>query len=140
MPFKGGLEAAAKMLAGLDAKAQQRILEDIAQKNPEMAAALRESMVTFDDLQYLSVKMLQELLREIKIKDLALGLRIGSPELKQKILSNISGGLRSEIEEVLLGPPKPVDQVQEAVTRVMEVVRTKVEKGELVFRKDDELV
>lgn len=140
MPFKGGLEAAAKMLAGLDSRAQQRILEDIALKNPEMAQALRESMVTFDDLQFLSVKMLQELLREIKIKDLALGLRIGSPELKQKILSQISGGMRAEIEEVLLGPPKPVEKVQEAVTRVMEVVRAKIDKGELVLRKDDELV
>lgn len=138
MPFKGGLEAAAKMLAGLDPQAQERILQDIASKNPQMAQALRESMVTFDDLQFLSVKMLQELLREISIKDLALGLRIGCPELKNKVLSNVSKGLRSEIEEVLLGPPRPVEQVQEAVAKVMEVVRAKVEKGELVLRADDQ--
>lgn len=138
MPFKGGLEAAAKMLAGLDPQSQERILQDIAAKNPQMAQALRESMVTFDDLQFLSVKMLQELLREIDIKDLALGLRIGCPELKNKVLSNVSKGLRSEIEEVLLGPPRPVEQVQEAVAKVMEVVRAKVEKGELVLRADDQ--
>lgn len=138
MPFKGGLEAAAKMLAGLDPQSQERILQDIATKNPQMAQALRESMVTFDDLQFLSVKMLQELLREIDIKDLALGLRIGCPELKNKVLSNVSKGLRSEIEDVLLGPPRPVEQVQEAVAKVMEVVRAKVEKGELVLRADDQ--
>lgn len=138
MPFKGGLEAAAKMLAALDPQSQKRILQDIASKNPEMAQALRESMVTFDDLQFLSVKMLQELLREIDIKDLALGLRMGCPELKSKVLNNVSKGLRREIEEVLLGPPRPVEKVQEAVARVMEVVRAKVEKGQLVVKADDQ--
>ena len=89
MEFKGGLKAAADLLSGMDREGQERILGDIAKKDPQMAEALRKTMVTFEDLQYLTVKMLVELLREIDIEDLARGLRISSDTLKTHILTNV---------------------------------------------------
>ena len=138
MAFKGGVEEAAKMLAGLDREGRENVLGIIAEKDPEMAETLRKNMVTLEDLRYLTVKMLQELLRDIKIGDLALALRISSTELKQHILQNVSSSIRQDIEEVLLGPPQSVSNVNEAADRVLDIVLKKVDKGELVLNKDSE--
>jgi len=138
MSFKGGVEEAAKMLAGLDREGRENVLEIIAKKDPQMAENLRKNMVTLEDLKYLTVKMLQELLRDIEITDLALALRISSDELKAHILQNVSSSLRKDIEDVLLGPPQSVSNVNEATDKIMEVVLKKVDKGELVINKDGE--
>ena len=138
MPFKGGIKEAAKMLSGLDGAAQERVLEDIAKRDPDMAEKLRKNMITFEDLQFLTVKMLVELLHEIDLQDLALGLRIASKELKEYVLGNISNNMRKEIEEVLLGPPKSVSQVNQSIEKIMEIVRKKASKGQLIFNKNNE--
>ncbi len=138
MTFKGGVKEAAKILSGLDANAQERVLNDISKKDPSMAEALRENMVTFSDLKYLTVKMLAELLQEINIGDLALGLRIADQELKKFILQNISKNMREEVEGVLLGPPRSVNHIHAAIEKVMAVVRKKVGLGQLVFNKGSE--
>ncbi len=138
MSFKGGIEEAAKMLAGLDRKGRENVLEIIAKKDPEMAKSLRKNMVTLEDLRYLTVKMLQELLRDIDINDLALALRISSDELKAHILQNVSSSLRKDIEDVLLGPPQSVSNVDEATDKIMEVVLKKIDNGELIINKDGE--
>ena len=138
MPFKGGIKAAAEMLSGMDRDGQERILADIAHKDPQMAESLRKIMVTFEDLQYLTVKMLVELLREIDVEDLARGLRISSDKLKSHILTNVSSSMQKDIEDILLGPPIAVSKVNESVEKVMTVVRKKLDKGELVINKDGE--
>lgn len=131
----GGVREAAEILAGLDSAARNRIIETIAEQNPELAEALKKNMVIFEDLQYITVNMLAELLREIDLKDLGMALRIGSPELREHILKNISSRMAQEITEILKGPPQPVPKVQDIVEKIMKVVRRKVEKGELILSK-----
>lgn len=131
----GGVMMAAKMLAHLDLASRKRILEYIARANPEIAEELKRNMVTFEDLTYLTLKMLQELLREIKIDDLALALRAGSDKLKQHILSNVSSNIRKDIEDVLSGPPQKSSKINEAMERIMSIVRVKVDRGELILDK-----
>lgn len=141
--FKGGPLEAAKMLAGLDRQQRENVLKEIAAKNPEMAALLRQNMVTFEDLQFLTVKMLQDFLREIDLKKLGLALRVGSEELRSHILSHVSSGMRGDIEETLNGPPQPVSKVNEVVGEIMQVVHRMVDTGKLVIRRgqeDEELV
>jgi flagellar motor switch protein FliG len=136
MKFQGGLIAAAKMLAGLSKSAREKVLETISKKDPRMAEALHKSMYTFDDLQYLTPSMLSELMRSIKVTDMGLALRIAAPELKNFILTNSPRMLRQEMEEILLGPPKLASKIEEAQERIMEIVRAKIDKGELILSKE----
>jgi len=136
MPFKGGVKEAAKMLAGLDPQAQERILAEISDKDPRMAEAIREGLVVMEDLQYLTVSMIQELLLEIKLSDLGLALRICSPELRDHITGNVSKNMREEINDVLNGKPQSVSKVYEATARIMQVVKDKMSKGQIVLKKD----
>lgn len=136
--FNGGVEAAAKMLAGLKPADRDRVLNEIKERDPSMALALKESMVTFEDLIYISVKQLQELLREIKMKDLALGLRVATKLLRSHFYQTLPKSMCQEIDEVLLGPVQPLERVLEAQEAVMRVVRQKIDKGQIVLSSDDE--
>lgn len=136
MKFQGGVKEAAKMLAGLTRDAREKVLELISKKDPRMAEALHKSMYTFDDLQYLTPLMLIELLREIKISDMGLALRISSNELKDFILKNSPRGMRQEMEEILTGPPQLASKVEDAQERVMTIVRAKIDRGQLIINKD----
>lgn len=134
--FQGGVQGAVELLQGLDPRSQKRILADIAKQDPAMAELIKKNLVRFEDLIHLTEKMMAELLREVDFKDLALGLRLASEELKNHFRSQVSSSMAKEIDDVLLGPPQSVSRVEEAIERVMEVVRRKVEQGELVLRPD----
>ena len=133
MKFQGGVKEAAKMLAGLSKSAREKVLELISKKDPAMARHLHQSMYSFEDLRYLTPLMIIELMREIKIADMGLSLRIAPMELKDHILKNTPKVMRQEIEEILLGPPQLASKVEEAQERVMTVVRKKIDKGELII-------
>lgn len=138
--FQGGLKEAAKMLGGLTREAQKKILSVIAKKDPVMASQLEKNLYSFDDIRFLTPTQFMELVREIKIPDLALALRMGTPELKDFVFKNSPRGIRQEIEEVLLGPPRLASQVTEAEQRVMAVFLRKIDKGELVINRHETVV
>jgi flagellar motor switch protein FliG len=136
MKFQGGVKEAAKMLAGLSRAAREKVLETIFKKDPRMAEALHKNMYTFDDLQYLTPMMLIELLRSVKVADMGMALRIATPEVKNFVLMNSPKMIRQEMEEILLGPLQLASKVEEAQDRIMEVVRVKIDKGELILNKE----
>lgn len=136
MKFQGGVKEAAKMLAGLSKAAREKVLETIFKKDPKMAVALHKSMYTFDDLQFLTPLMLIELMRSVKTADMGMALRIASPEVKKFVLMNSPKMLRQEMEEILLGPLQLASKVEEAQDRIMEIVRAKIDKGELIINKE----
>lgn len=132
MPHKG-LKAAIEMLSGLPIAEREHLLEIMAQKDPTTVEVLRNGLVTLEDIQFLTVKMLQELLREINMDDLALALRISSPDLKAHIYSSISNTMKMSIDDILLGPPQPVNKVQEAQDRIINKMREMVDAGRLII-------
>ena len=131
-----GFKAAIEMLQGLDLAAQQSLLSDIARRDPEMAIKLKQNMVTFDDLQYLTVGMMKRLLQEIQLDDLGLALRGANKEVTQHLLSMFSTGMKRDIEDILKGKPRPLSEVLEAQKKIMDVVLKLREKGEIVLSKD----
>ena len=131
-----GLKAAIEMLQGLDLAAQQSLLADIARRDPEIAIKLKQNMVTFDDLQYLTVSMMKRLLQDIQLDDLGLALRGSSREVSDHLLGMFSTGMKRDIEDILKGKPRPLTEVLEAQKRIMDVVLRLREKGEIVLSKD----
>lgn len=140
MPFKGGVQEAAKMLAGLDKKNRENILEKISTVDPSMAEQLKNNMFLFEDLSQMSQQMLIDFLKKIDLKDLGLALRASSKELIQFFLSNVSSGIKREIMDQLNGPPQMVSKVEEAKEKIMIVAREMKERGEIVLSDDDEMV
>lgn len=131
-----GFKQAIEMLQGLDLGAQQSLLAEIARKDPEMAVKLRQSLVTFDDLQYLTVTMIKRLLQEIDLDTLGLALRGASKELTEHLMSMFSTGMQRDINDILKGRPRPLNEVMEAQKKIMDVVLVLREKGEIILSKE----
>ena len=134
MGFEGGVKAAAKMLSALAGPERERLLKIISDKNPDMAKLLKASLVSFEDLQHITPKMMVELLARLKVDEFALSMRLASLPLRAHILGMLPSGIKKQIEDVLLGPPQLVSKAQEAQEKVMEVVREMCDKGELVLK------
>jgi flagellar motor switch protein FliG len=137
--FKGGVEEAAKLLSGLPRDRQKVVLDLIAKQDPAMAKKLESLVVSIEDLRFLTPSMMMDLFKEISMDDLGKALRVGSEELKKHILSNVSSGMKDDIEQILLGPPILVSAVEEASDKIMKVVKRMSDEGTLVL-KDSEIV
>ena len=131
-----GLKQAVEMLQGLDLAAQQSLIAEIARKDPEMAIKLKQNLVTFDDLQYLTVSMMKRLLQEIDLDVLGLALRGANKDLSEHLLNMFSINMRRDVEDILKGKPRPLSEVLEAQKKIMDVVHRLREKGEIILSKD----
>tara|TARA_A100001015_G_scaffold300546_1_gene386088 strand:+ start:1272 stop:1703 length:432 start_codon:yes stop_codon:yes gene_type:complete len=131
----GGPDMAAEMLKGLDLEAQERILHKISEKDPLLADLIRKEMLKFEDLRYLTISMIQDLLRSVSGDLLGLAFRAASDELRNHFLNNISKNMKKDILDVLNGPLMPVQKVQEAQRKILDIVQTKINKGEIVISK-----
>jgi len=131
-----GFKSAVEMLQGLDLASQQSLIADIARRDPEMAVKLKQSLVTFDDLQFITVSMMKRLLHEINLDDLGLALRGANKELTSHLLSMFSTNMRRDIEDTLKGKPRPLTEVLDAQRKIMDVVLRLKEKGEIVLSKN----
>jgi len=131
-----GFKAAIEMLQGLDLSAQQSLLADIARRDPEMAIKLKQNLVTFDDLQYLTVSMMKRLLQDVELDDLGLALRGSSREVSEHLLGMFSSGMKRDIEDILKGKPRDLSEVMDAQRKIMEVVMRLKERGEIILSKE----
>lgn len=131
-----GFKQAIEMLQGLDLASQQSLIADIARRDPEMAIKLKQNLVTFDDLQYITVAMMKRLLQEIDIDVLGLALRGASKELTNHLLDMFSTNMKRDIQDTLQGKPRSLNDVLDAQRKIMEVVIRLRDKGEIILSKD----
>ncbi|MES2529169.1 MAG: FliG C-terminal domain-containing protein [Bdellovibrionota bacterium] len=131
-----GFKQAIEMLQGMGLDEQQTLLADIARRDPEMAIKLKTSLVTFDDLKYLTVTMMKRLLQEIDIDDLGLALRGANKEVTDHLLNMFSTNMKRDVEDILKGKPRALSEVMDAQKKIMAVVHKLREKGEIVLSKD----
>lgn len=138
--FKGGKEEAAKMLNLLGGQAAKDLLEQIRQKDPILANELEDMLVRIEDLRHLTDNMKVTLLRDIDLELFGQALRTVDKDIVAEILKGLSSGIILDIEEGLKGKPIPLSKAQEAQDKVLELVREKIDKGQIVIKDDDEYV
>jgi flagellar motor switch protein FliG len=118
---------------------ERSILEWLDNTDPELAEQVRSQMFVLEDIVTIDDRSLQQVLREVEANDLATALKGVRPDVRDKVVRNLSEraaeNLNEEIE--LLGPvrTRTVEEAQ-ATIRAME------ERGELTIIRgsDQELV
>ncbi len=136
--FKGGVKEAAKMLMGLGAPAQKKLLEEIRAKDPLMAQKLEKNLISMDDLKYLTAPMLVSLLRDIPLEEFGLSLRTVDESIVEKLLGMVSTGMKLDIEDGLKGKPRKLSEVEEAQSKVLELIRKKIDQGHISIGPDSD--
>jgi flagellar motor switch protein FliG len=130
----GGVKAVAEMLNRADRATEKGILESLEEENPEIAAEVKKLMFIFEDMILIDDRGIQQILREVDNKELALALKSASDELKQKIFKNMSKRAAEGIQEDMeyMGPVR-LRNVEEAQQNIVAVVRRLEDAGEIVI-------
>jgi flagellar motor switch protein FliG len=127
-----GKKEASEILASLDPTHRERILVEIAQRDPELAEILRKGLFRFDQVLGLEILELQKVIRAQDSRLLALSLRGMKPEEKQILYSKIPERQARAIEEEIqsMGPQKSSDVIA-AREKIVDFARQLHEKGEI---------
>ena len=138
----GGIQALVDILNRSDRGTERLILEGLEYEDVELADEVRQLMFVFEDIEQLDDRSVQLVLRQVDAKDLAIALKGVRPDVREKILRNMSEraaqNLSEEIE--LLGPVR-IKAVEEAQAGVVRIIRSLEEAGQLVVtRGADEYV
>jgi flagellar motor switch protein FliG len=135
--FKAGPDEAAKMLASLPPEDQGRILEQLQSLDPKLAQYIKENLVQFEDLKYLTISMLQDFFKLVPLSKLALALRGASQELRDFFLKSCTKTMAQDLMDELNGPPRPIEEVHNAQASILKIASEKQEQGIWNLRPKD---
>ena len=130
----GGPKAAAEILNFLGSAIEGSVLGAIRENDGDLAQKIEEQMFTFGDLMKLDGKAIQLVLREVAQETLVVALKGAEPELREKILANMSSRaaetLRDDLESK--GPVR-VSEVEAQQKDMLKLVRRLADEGQLVL-------
>jgi len=135
----GGKAVALEILRRCSAQQQGEVIGEIEKDSSQLAAELRGKLFTFDDLRTLSDRDLQTLLREIDTNKLGIALKGATPELKQKLLANLSARAAEMLEDDMqaMGPVK-LSTVEAAQGEIAKLTQEVAQQGRITIVGADE--
>ncbi|MBN4066762.1 flagellar motor switch protein FliG [Simkania negevensis] len=130
----GGVKIVADILNSLTPTAEQFIMEQISEKDFDLATEIKELMFVFDDLVLLDDKSTQALLKEIEQDDLIVALKGANEGVVDKVFKNISKRQVSTIKDELafMGPVK-ASVVHAAQQKIVNIIRKLDEEGKILI-------
>lgn len=137
-----GVQTLIDILNRSDRATERLIFEGLEEHDEELADEVRSRMFVFEDIVNLEDRAVQLILRQVDSKELATALKGVRPEVKTKIMRNMSERAAQNLEEeiVLLGPVR-MKVVEEAQGAIVRVIRALEESGQVVVsRGTDEFV
>lgn len=126
----------AQMLNFAEQSIAKSVMDKMAKDLPDAAAEVQNLMFVFEDLTKVDDKTMQKILGEVDKADLTLSLKTAAPEVKDKILGNLSQRAREAIlDELEFMGPRSLSDVEEAQKRILEQVREMEERGDIMISR-----
>ena len=131
----GGVNKIAEIMNNIDRATEENIMTNIEKIDTPLTENIRMLMFTFEDLNAISNKDMQSLLKEIPKDELILALKTASGQLKDLILRNMSErAAQMTIEDLeSLGAVKLHD-VEKAQQYIVKIARRLEEEGKIVLK------
>ena len=128
----GGVPAVAEILNVTDRATERLVLESLGKDNPDLVEEIRRLMFVFEDVQKLSDKDIQSVLKNVETNQWAMALKGASMELQEKIMKNMSTRAAEILKEEMgfLGKVK-VSDVEGVQQKIVDVIRSLEEAGQL---------
>lgn len=128
----GGIPSVAQILNVCDRQTEKSLLENLSQDDPDLVEEIRRLMFVFEDINKLGDKDIQAILKNVETSQWAMALKGVSPELRQKILGNMSQRAAAMLSEEMeyLGPVR-LSEVEAIQTQIVDIVRRLEETGEI---------
>ena len=130
----GGVKAAAEMINQMGTAIEGTVIESIRNHDPDLAQKIMDKMFVFDDVIKLDDKSIQTVLKEISSDVLIVALKGAQPELKDKILANMSTRAAETLREDLESRgPMRLSEVEAQQKEILKVVRRLADEGTIVI-------
>ena len=135
----GGVASVAEILNVTDRATERALLENLAQEDPDLVEEIRRLMFVFDDINKLSDKDVQTVLKNVEAAQWAMALKGSSEELKNKILGNMSQRASQMLKEEMefLGPVK-LSEVEQVQQQIVDIIRKLEDSGEIQISSGSE--
>jgi flagellar motor switch protein FliG len=130
----GGVKAAAEILNLLGSAVETSVLDYVRENDNDLAQKIMDNMFTFDDLVNLDDKGIQSLMKEVQSESLVIALKGATPELREKILKNMSSRAAETLREDLesRGPVR-LSEVEAEQKEMLKIVRRLADEGQIVL-------
>jgi flagellar motor switch protein FliG len=136
-----GMDALTAILKSSDLSFGGRLLEDLAEKDPALGRNLKERLYTLEDVTGAEDRPIQEKLRTMSSRDIALLLKGRSETFTAKIFSNLSSGREAEVrEEMEIMGPVPRIETEAAAREFLGWFRLNREEGRILLLDDKDVV
>jgi len=131
------LRKVAIIVRNLDKEVRDGVLEAIRQKDQEAGDKIANLMIVWEDVALVGGRSLQQALRGIDERQLALALYEAPNDIVEKIKSNISERAATMVAEetALMSAPKKED-VAQAREKIVNALRKLNRKGEMTFEEE----
>ncbi|CAI8028354.1 Flagellar motor switch protein FliG [Geodia barretti] len=120
----------AKLLSYMDIAGQNRLLETLAEKQPELVESVSEKLLTFEDLSNLENEAIKTILQVLDKPTLALALHNAPPAIHDRFLENMSApqadAVEAEIAQLTFEQTQIADTARQSV---VSLVRNFAAKG-----------
>lgn len=140
----GGVKTAAEMINLMGTAIEGTVIESIRAHDADLAQKIMDKMFVFDDLSKLDNKAIQSVLKEVSSDVLVVALKGAQPELKEKILANMSSRAAESLREDLESRgPMRLSEVEAQQKEILKIVRRLADEGQIVLGgggADDQMV
>jgi flagellar motor switch protein FliG len=130
----GGVKTAAEMINLMGTALEGTVIESIRSHDPDLAQKIMDKMFVFDDVIKLDDKAIQQVLKEVSSDSLIVALKGAQPELKERILSNMSSRAADTLREDLESRgPMRLSEVEAQQKEILKTVRRLADEGQIVI-------
>lgn len=130
----GGVKTAAEMINLMGTAIEGTVIESIRNHDADLAQKIMDKMFVFDDVIKLDDKAIQMVLKEVSSDVLIVALKGAQPELKEKILANMSSRAATALREDLESRgPMRLSEVEAQQKEVLKTVRRLADEGQIVI-------
>ncbi len=132
---KQGIKIAAEILNRTDRSTERSILEKLEEDSPDLTVAIRRNMFVFEDIVLVDDRGMQNLLKEIDMRQLAIALKVASDEVKEKFRKNMSKRAVELLNDEMqyLGPVR-LSEIESVQQSIVDKVRSLEEQGLLFIQ------
>lgn len=130
----GGIKTAAEMINLMGTAIEGAVIESIRSHDADLAQKIMDKMFVFDDVLKLDDKAIQMVLKEVSSDILIVALKGAQPELKEKILANMSSRAGAALREDLESRgPMRLSEVEAQQKEILKTVRRLADEGQIVI-------
>jgi flagellar motor switch protein FliG len=132
----GGLKGLIALLTKSEKSVERAVVEALEALSPEMADEVRANLFVFEDIITLDDRAVQQILRQVDTRELAVALKGAADDVAHKVKSNMSSrAAENLVEEIEMLPPTRAADIKEARAAIVRVIRMLEDQGDIQINR-----